>query len=49
MQVGIGDTFVFNKEHWVVTDVKQDKFVCRNKDTGAVVEFEKNIVKPLVK
>lgn len=47
--IGIGDTFKFNSEHWVIIDLRKDKAVCKNKDTGAVVEFDKELVKPLVK
>ena len=49
IQIGVGDAFTYNKEHWVVTDVKEKKFVCKNKATGAVVEFEKDTVRKLVK
>ena len=48
VQVGVGDTFTHNSEHWVIIDVKDKVFVCKNKDTGAVVEFEKSIVRKLI-
>jgi hypothetical protein len=48
IQVGVGDSFTNNKEHWVITDVKEKVFVCKNKQTGAIVEFDKNIVRKLM-
>lgn len=49
IQIGIGDAFTRNREHWVVTDVKENKFICKNKETGAVVEFDKETVKKYIK
>ena len=49
IQIGVGDAFTYNKEHWVVTDVKENKFICKNKDNGAVVEFDKDTVRKLIK
>ena len=49
IQIGIGDTFTRNKEHWFIVDVKENKFVCKNKETGAVVEFDKETVKKYIK
>lgn len=48
LQIGVGDTFTFKKEHWVIVDVKDKVFVCKNKDTGAVVEFSKATVRDLI-
>lgn len=48
VHVGVGDVFTKQKEHWIVVDVKGDKFVCKNKDNGVVVEFDKETVKKLV-
>ena len=49
IQIGVGDTFTYQREHWVITDVKNDVFICKNKDNGAVVEFSKETVKSLIK
>lgn len=49
IQIGIGDSFIRNREHWYITDVKENKFICKNKETGAVVEFDKEIVKKYIK
>lgn len=49
IQIGVGDNFTYNKEHWVIIDVKENKFICKNKITGAVVEFSKETVKKLIK
>ena len=49
IQIGIGDTFTRNREHWYITDVKENKFICKNKETGAVVEFDKDTVRKLIK
>lgn len=49
LQIGIGDSFTYKREHWVITNVKEDKFICKNKDTGAVVEFNKDAVRKLIK
>lgn len=49
IQIGVGDAFTYMKEHWVITDVKEGKFVCKNKDTCAVVEFDKETVRKLIK
>ena len=48
VQVGVGDTFTYKKEHWVIVDVKDKVFVCKNKDTGAVAEFDKALVRKFV-
>jgi len=48
MQIGVGDVFTYNRQHWVITDVRDGRFVCKNKGTGAVVEFNKELVKKLV-
>lgn len=47
--IGVGDSFTYNKEHWVITDVKKNVFVCKNKDNNAVVEFNKDVVHKLIK
>ena len=49
MLIGVGDTFTAKKEHWVVTDVRGDVFVCKNRDSGAVVEFNKETIKKYFK
>lgn len=49
LQIGVGDAFTYKKEHWVIIDVKDNKFVCKNKDSGAVVKFDKDIVRGLIK
>ena len=49
MKIGVGDVFTLRKEHWLVIDVKEDVFICRNKNTGAVVEFNKETIKDLIK
>jgi hypothetical protein len=49
MQIGIGEAFTYNKEHWMIVDVKEGMFVCKNKRTGAVVEFDREKVKKLIK
>lgn len=48
VQIGIGDSFKHNKEFWMIMNIKDDKFVCKNKNTGAVVEFNKEIVKSII-
>ena len=48
LQIGVGDVFTYKKDHWMIVDVKEDKYVCKNKDNGAVVEFDKSVVKKLV-
>lgn len=45
LQIGVGDSFTIKKEHWMIVDVKENKFICKNKETGAVVEFDKDTVK----
>ena len=45
IQIGVGDVFTYQKEHWIIIDVKEDKFICKNKDNGAVVEFNKETVR----
>lgn len=49
IQIGVGDTFTYKREHWTIVDVKETKFVCKNKDTGATVEFDKSTVRNLIK
>ena len=49
IQIGIGDSFTRNREHWYITDVKENKFICKNKETGAVVEFDKETVIKYIK
>ena len=48
MHVGVGDTFTYKKEHWMIIDVRANVYVCKNKDTSAVVEFEKDIVNKII-
>ena len=48
MNIGIGDSFTYQREHWMIVDIKEDSFVCKNKKTCAVVEFNKNVVKKLI-
>ena len=47
--IGVGESFTYNKEHWMITNVKDNVFVCKNKNTGATVEFDKETVKKLMK
>ena len=49
MKIGVGDVFTLKKEHWSVIDVKGDIFICKNKNTGAVAEFNKETIKDLIK
>lgn len=49
MNIGIGDSFTYKRNHWMVIDVKNEKFICKNKGNGAVVEFDKETVKNLIK
>ncbi len=49
LQIGVGDVFTYKKEHWTIIDVKSNTFVCKNKDTGATVEFDKSVVRGLIK
>jgi len=49
MQIGIGDSFTYQREHWIITDVREDKFICKNKETGAVVEFDKETIRKYIK
>ena len=48
MHIGIGDSFTYKREHWVIVDVRVDEFVCKNKDTGAVVKFGKDVIKKII-
>ena len=48
-QIGIGDSFTYNKEHWIISDVKENVFICRNKKSGAIVEFNKDTVRKIIK
>lgn len=48
MQIGVGDVFTYGKEHWMIMDIKENMFVCKNKQSGAVVEFNKDIVRKLM-
>lgn len=48
MKIGVGDSFTYDKEHWTISDVKENVFICRNKKTGAVVEFNKDTVRKLI-
>lgn len=48
LQIGVGDSFTFKKEHWVIIDVKEKVFVCKNRNTGATVEFPKTTVRSLI-
>ena len=48
LHVGVGDSFTKNKGHWVIIDVREGQFVCKNKETGAVVNFNKDIVRKLI-
>ena len=45
IQIGVGDSFTYQREHWQIIDVKDNVFVCKNKINGAVVEFNKATVK----
>ena len=49
IQIGVGDSFAYNKEHWIVTDVKGNVLICRNKKSGAIVEFDKEDIRKLIK
>lgn len=48
MQIGVGDVFTQKKEHWIIVDVHGDVFVCKNRNTGATVEFDKETVKSII-
>ena len=41
MNIGIGDSFTYKRNHWMVIDVKNEKFICKNKGNGAVVECKR--------
>ena len=45
--IGVGDQFAYNKQHWMIIDIKGDKVVCKNKATAAVVEFYKEEIEEL--
>lgn len=49
MQIGVGDSFTYKREHWIIIDVREDKFKCKNKETGVITEFNKEIIKKLIK
>ncbi len=49
LHIGVGDSFTYKKEHWMIIDVRSGEYVCRNKITGAVVKFEKNIIDSVIK
>lgn len=49
IQIGIGDSFTYQREHWQIINVKNDVFVCKNKVNGAVVEFNKETVRKYIK
>ena len=49
MQIGVGDSFTYKREHWIIIDVREDKFKCKNKETGVIIEFNKEIIKKLIK
>jgi len=48
IQIGIGDSFTYQREHWLIINVKNDVFVCKNKVNGAVVEFSKDAIKKII-
>lgn len=48
IHIGIGDSFTYKREHWVIVDIRADEFVCKNKDTGAVVKFGKDVIKKII-
>ena len=48
IHIGIGDSFTYKREHWVIVDVRADEFVCKNKDTGAMVKFGKDVIKKII-
>lgn len=48
LQIGVGDSFTFKKEHWVIIDVKEKVFVCKNRNTGVTAEFPKTTVRGLI-
>ena len=49
VRIGIGDSFTCDRNHWEIINVKEGKFICRNKNTGAVVEFSKEAIEYLMK
>ena len=48
IQIGVGDVFTHKKEHWVIVDVRDDVFVCKNRNTGAIADFDKETVKNII-
>ena len=46
--IGIGDSFTYKREHWIVADIRGNEYVCENKDTGAVVKFSKDVINKII-
>ncbi len=44
MHIGIGDSFTINKEHWIIISIKDNEYTCKNKISGAVVKFNKDVL-----
>ena len=49
VHIGVGDAFTYQREHWMIIDIKGNDIICKNKDNGAVVVFSKDTVKKLIK
>ena len=49
MGIGVGDVFTLKKEHWMIMNIKGDIFICKNKNTGIIMEFNKKTIKDLIK